>query len=64
MMEDKNISKLERNSKALRHYWIKEKDMCECGCKIKIYIGGKGICLWKLNEILKENGYKIIRDVK
>jgi len=54
-------SKLERNAISLRHYWNSHTNECECGCKIKIYFGGKGTCLWKLNEILKLDGYKVVR---
>ena len=62
-MEEKHNSKLERNNKAIRHYWNKTTKQCDCGCKVKVFVNSKWICLWKLNEILKEKGYKIVRHV-
>ena len=63
-MDDKHDSKIERNSKALRHYWNKALDECECGCKTRIFVNSNWICLWNLNEKLKDDGYKIVRDLK
>ena len=58
---NKKKSKIEMNAIHLRHYWNSEKDECDCGCRTKIYINGRWVCLWKLNEILKLEGYKVAR---
>ena len=63
-MEEKHSSKLERNNNAIRHFWNKTTEKCDCGCRVKVFVNSKWICLWKLNEILKEQGYKVSLSVK
>lgn len=66
-MDDKNNlrtkhnSKLERNVVKIRHRWNRTDKQCDCGCKEKIWVNSHWVCLWKLNEILREHGYKVKR---
>lgn len=57
---DRHNSKLERNMKLLRHFWQSEREVCDCGCRERIYVKG-WVCLNKLNEMLNEQGYKVVK---
>jgi len=51
-------------AKRVRHYWQSKNNVCDCGCKTRIYINGKPICLTALIEILNDAGYSVSKNYK
>lgn len=61
----KNTCKLALNdAKRIRHYWQSKNQLCECGCKTRVYISGRAMCLIQLIEILNDNGYSVSKNYK
>jgi len=47
------------NAKRIRHYWQSKIGVCECGCKTRVYISGRAMCLNALIEMLNDLGYSV-----
>lgn len=61
----KNSCKLFLNdAKRIRHYWQSKNKECECGCKERVYISGRAMCLIQLIEILNDKGYSVSKNYK
>jgi len=55
-----DTSKLGLNNRCMRHYWITSKKFCDCGCRERVFVRD-WICLNKLNEMLSDQGYKVVK---
>lgn len=57
--------KLDLNdAKRIRHYWQSKNKECECGCKERVYISGRAMCLMQLIEMLNDLGYSVSKNYR
>ena len=50
------------DAKRIRHYWQSKNQVCECGCKERVYISGRAMCLIQLTEMLNDLGYSVSKN--
>jgi hypothetical protein len=59
----KPLSKLGLNdAKQLRHYWQSKDSICSCGCKERIYVKGRAMCVSELRELLNKLNYSVSKN--